>query len=290
MGSPPPSAPTGVVFNATSSFGGALFIFATEDGTIAAWSSGTTATLEVNPSGSTSVYKGVTIGNNGTQDLLYATNFHNGTVDVFNSSFAPVTVSGGFVDPKLPPGYAPFNIENIGGEIFVTYAVQDGAKHDDVAGAGNGLVDIFDTNGNLQQRLITGGDLNSPWGLALAPSNFGALSSDLLVGNFGDGTINAYNPSTGAFVGTLANSSGNPIVNQGLWGLVFGNGAQGTSKNTLYFTAGIPGPSGNIEDHGLFGDIVATPEPGTISLFSIGAIALGLVSRRIHRGKRCDRL
>ena len=278
-GSPPgtTSAPDGQIFNNTTDFkvGGVSsnFIFATEDGTISARTTGTTVTLEVDNSASGAVYKGLALGNNGTANFLYAANFNSGNIDVFNTNFAPATLSGNFTDPSLPAGYAPFNVENIGGILYVTYALQDPAKHDDVAGPGNGYVDEFDTNGNFIKRLISNGPLNSPWGLALAPANFGDFSSDLLVGNFGDGMINVFNPTTGALLGDLTDSHGNPIVDEGLWGLAFGNGSGSGATNTLYFTAGIPTPgSTDLEDHGLFGDIVATPEPGTVLLT---ALALG---------------
>ncbi len=202
------------------------------------------------------VYKGLALGNNGSADFLYATNFHAGTVDVFNSSFALVTLSGTFADPTLPAGFAPFGIRNLGGKLYVTYAKQDADKHDDVAGAGSGYVNVFDTNGNLLQRLISGGALNSPWGIALAPSNFGELSNTLLIGNFGDGTIHGFNPATGALVGGMDGHPHQPLVITGLWGLTFGNGGQGGDPDKRYFTAGIPGPD-EVEDHGLFGSIEA---------------------------------
>jgi len=280
-GSSNPGAPSGIVFNSTPGFGGARFIFATEDGTIAAWSSGTSASLQVtSPSGS--VYKGLAIGANGTDNFLYAANFGLNQIDVFDNSFHPVTISGGFTDPALPAGYAPFNIENINGKLYVTYALQDAGRHDDVPGSGHGYVDVYDLSGNLLQRFTSQGALDSPWGLTLASSNFGAFSGDLLVGNFGDGKINAYDPASGAFRGTLDDSAGLPITIDGLWGLAFGNGAQGQDRNTLYFTAGIAGPD-DIEDHGLFGSIATVPEPqpgfliGGVGLFML--LILGFRSR-----------
>lgn len=267
------SAPTGQVFNTTSDFkvGGASsnFIFATEDGTISARTTGTTATLEVDNSGSGAVYKGLALGNNGTANFLYAANFNSGKIDVFDTNYMSATLAGNFTDSTLPAGYAPFDVSNIGGVLYVTYALQDAAKHDDVAGLGNGYVDEFSTKGNFIKRLISNGPLDSPWGLALAPGNFGSFSNDLLVGNFGNGLINVFNPSTGVLLGDLQDAGGNPIVNQGLWGLAFGNGSASGATNTLYFTAGIPGPD-HVEDHGLFGDIVVTPEPGTVWLTVLG--------------------
>jgi uncharacterized protein (TIGR03118 family) len=297
---PPPtgsgtsSAPTGVVFNpTTTAFGGSNFIFATEDGTIASWkgANGTSAVQDFPAGNPTGVYKGLAIGTAALGPQLYATNFRAGTVDVFNSNFSQV-LQPGFIDPNLPAGYAPFGINNIGGKIYVTYAVQDAAKHDDVAGPGNGLIDVYDTNGNFLARLVTGGVLNSPWGLALAPSNFGVFSNDLLVGNFGDGTINAFNITTGQSLGELKDAQGNPIVNLGLWGLLFGNGGNGGATNQLFFSAGIPGPNGNIEDNGLFGDITAVqtavPEPSTWAMMLIGFAGLGFAFRKtVGRGAVC---
>jgi uncharacterized protein (TIGR03118 family) len=292
-GGMPPSAPDGQVFNSTaSSFvinGGtkASFIFATEDGTISAWNGvqGTNALLEVDNSASGAVYKGLALGSAGGNNYLYAANFNSGNIDVFNGSFAPTTVAGSFTDPNLPAGYAPFNIENIGGLLYVTYAKQDGAKHDDVAGAGNGYVDVFDTSGNFLQRLASNGALNSPWGLALAPSDFGVYSGDLLIGNFGDGTIDVFSPTlSGDFLGTLDDSNGDPITIPGLWGLEFGNGASAGPVDDLYFTAGIPGPGGMVEDNGLFGDIVASPEPATSSITAMG-LALILLAAYLVRAR-----
>jgi uncharacterized protein (TIGR03118 family) len=282
---PSGSAPTGIVFNSAgpSSFGGAVFIFATEGGTIASWkgANGTSAvTAAITPD---AVYKGLAIGNNGTTDLLYATNFRAGTVDVFNSGFGPAFGIGTFLDPNLPAGYAPFGIRNIGGQLYVTYAQQDAVKHDDVAGAGHGFVDVFDLNGSLLHRLVSNGPLNSPWGIALAPSNFGPFGNNLLIGNFGDGKINVFNQTTGAFVGQL-DSNGNPIVIPGLWGLLFGNGGNGGMQEQLFFTAGIPG-TGEIEDHGLFGNITvgAVPEPSTWAMILLGFVGLGFAFRQSRR-------
>jgi uncharacterized protein (TIGR03118 family) len=275
-----PGAPTGIVFNSTGGFAGSPFLFGTEDGTIASWSPsfGTTAALQAtSPAGS--VYKGLALGSVGPANLLYATNFGTGAVDVFDSSFHPTSVPGGFQDPNLPAGYAPFGIQNVNGSLYVSYALQDAAKHDDVAGAGHGFVDVFDTNGNLLRRLVTQGALNSPWGLVVAPSTFGQFGGDLLIGNFGDGKINAYDPSTGTMLGTLDDTSGNPLVNQGLWGLSFGNGVQGQDPNKLYFTAGIPGP-GDVEDHGLFGSFTATPEPSSVLLTALAFAGLMVVLSR----------
>ncbi|MGA2284849.1 MAG: TIGR03118 family protein [Dehalococcoidia bacterium] len=259
------STPTGNVFNPTSDFlvdsvNPARFIFATEDGTISAWSpqlvDSDDAVLEVDNSPG-AVYKGIALGHNQDGNFIFAANFRAGTVDVFDRNFAPATLAGSFSDPSLPAGFAPFGIRNIGGKIYVTYALQDAAKHDDAAGPGNGFVDVYDTNGNLIKRLISNGNLNSPWGLALAPNHFGAFSHDLLVGNFGDGHINAYNIHTGALDGQLDDMNGAPITIMGLWGLAFGNGNAAGPTNTLFFTAGING-----EADGLFGSLEAQKGKG----------------------------
>jgi uncharacterized protein (TIGR03118 family) len=271
-----PGPPTGVVSNGGAGFvvrsgaaaGPARFIFATEDGKIAGWNpnvpapGSTQATVGADRSSFGAVYKGLAIASTVAGDFLYATDFHNGAVDVFDSSFAKVTLPGAFTDPALPSGYAPFGIQNIGGRIFVTYALQDSDAHDDVAGVGHGFVDVYDTTGNLLQRVASKGRLNSPWGLALAPATFGAFGGSLLVGNFGDGKINAFDLATargsGAAVqvGQLHSANGPPLRIDGLWALQFGNGSGSGSTNTLYFTAG---PDG--ESHGLFGKIEPAPAP-----------------------------
>jgi uncharacterized protein (TIGR03118 family) len=255
------AAPTGNVFNGSSGFivtkngtsGRPNFIFATEDGTISGWSPSvdpTHAILAVDKSASGAVYKGLALGSNGSGDFLFATNFHNGTVDVFDTHFAPVSLAGSFADPGIPAGFAPFGIANLGGRLYVTYAKQNAEKHDDVAGPANGFVDIFDTNGNLIQRLVTRGRLNSPWGVTFAPADFGQFSNDLLVGNFGDGRINVVDPHTGEFLGQLRDRNNTAITIDGLWGLAFGNGVNAGPTNTLFFTAGI-----DDEAHGLFGSL-----------------------------------
>jgi uncharacterized protein (TIGR03118 family) len=271
------SAPTGQVFNGGGAgFGGALFLFDSEDGVISSWNgSGTTAVVHKD-FGSAAVYKGLAISDPGMSDaVLYATNFRAGTIEAYDPSFAHPSLPGNFTDPNLPQGYAPFNDKVIDGELYVTYAKQDADKHDDEAGVGNGFVDIFNLDGTLKERLISQGALDSPWGLEIAPASFGSFAGDLLVGNFGNGMINAYDPTTGAFVGALDGSDGSPLVIDGLWGLTIGNGsAAGGSLNTLFFTAG---PNG--ESDGLFGSL-AVPEPSTWAMLLLGFGALGFAAYR----------
>jgi uncharacterized protein (TIGR03118 family) len=270
------AAPTGNVLNTTSDFviraghrsGPATFVFATEDGTLSGWNpevNRTHAILTVDNSASGAVYKGLALGSNAQGNFLFATNFHAGTIDVFDAHFHQVHLAGSFIDPQLPPppigqpGFAPFGIQNIGGNLFVTYALQKPGQHDDMAGPGNGFVDVFDTNGHLLRRFASQGTLNSPWGMAVAPDDFGPFGDALLVGNFGDGRTNAFNRTTGAFLGQLANTAGQPITINGLWGLTFGNGNEEDDAHPLFFAAGI-----NDEGDGLFGTLtpVDTDAPG----------------------------
>jgi uncharacterized protein (TIGR03118 family) len=269
---PTNAAPTGMVWNPTTNPMTAFlvpgtnlpasFIWATEDGTISAWTGGLSpdpnnARLAVdnpNPANG-AVYKGLVFGVNANGVFLFATNFRAGTVDVFgpatassNGMYVPVTTDGGFTDTDIPPGFAPFGIQNINGDLFVTYAKQNAAKHDDVAGRGNGFVDIFDTDGHLLQRFASQGPLNSPWGVARASFAFGRFNGDILVGNFGNGRINAFD-SDGHFLGAVRDVNNKPIVIDGLWTLTLGGG-RNSSSDTLYFTAG---PNG--ETDGLFGTI-----------------------------------
>jgi len=274
-GATSPATPTGIIFNSSTNFtvaasAPAHFIFATEDGTISGWNSGTNAVLKVNNS-SSAVYKGLAFGSSNGSNYIYAANFFAGTIDVFDGNYNAVTLAGSFVDPSIPAGFAPFNIQNIGGQLYVTYAMQDATKHHDIAGPGNGYVNVFDTSGNFIQRLISQGALNSPWGLAKAPAGFGPFAGALLVGNFGNARINAFDPSTGAALGTLNGPSGNPISIVGLWALAVGNGGSGGDAHTVYFTAGIPG-LGNVQDHGLFGSLTALPATFT-SITDLGNAA-----------------
>jgi uncharacterized protein (TIGR03118 family) len=265
-GGTPPSAPTGIVASGGSDFvvsvgtlsGPSRFIFSTEDGTISGWApnvEGTHAILVVDNSASNAIYKGLALAGNGSARFLYATDFHNNKIDVFDSTFHPATLAGSFTDPNLPAGFAPFGIQNILGNLYVTYAKQDENAVDDVKGVGLGFVDVFDADGNLIRRLASRGKLNAPWGLALAPADFGRFSNMLLVGNFGDGRIHAYDLNTGNFRGQLRTAPGQPLVIDGLWALVFGNGVLNQPVNALFFTAG-PGD----EEHGIYGRI--DPVPG----------------------------
>jgi len=303
------SAPTGIVNNSTPNFivsftnssgvttsGPAAFIFATEDGTISGWnpkvsptgsSPSVQAILEVDNSASGAVYKGLADVTMAAGDALpagqylFATNFHSGNIDVFNSSFQPVSLpAGAFHDATIPAGFAPFGIATIGGDVYVSYAKQDAAKHDDVAGAGNGYVDVYSPTGALLMRLGGPGfqpELNSPWGMVQAPSNFGAFSNDILVGNFGDSHISAFNPTTGAFLGQLSDAQGHPLTldggikgadTKGLWGLSFGNGNGSGNTNTLYFNSGF-----NDESDGLFGSLTAS-SVATATAVDVASVAL----------------
>jgi uncharacterized protein (TIGR03118 family) len=281
-----PAAPTGQVFNAFASSGAftlqdgspATFLFATEDGTISGWNAaaGNQSIIAVNEAadpadgsealGFGAVYKGLAIAQTNGGPMLYAANFRHGTVDMFDQNFDQVK---SFTDPNLPSGFAPFNVQALGDKLFVTFALQDDMKHDDVAGAGNGFVDEFDLEGHLLKRVASGNPndpndpLNSPWGLAIAPSSFGSLAGDLLVGNFGDGTIDAYNlEHHDKFVGKLTDASGNPIVIPDLWELIPGNGGSAGDPSTIFFTAGLQN-----EMQGLFGSLTPdiTPSPTTMT-------------------------
>lgn len=281
-----PAKPTGLVFNSSDNFvvssGGvsrpSRFIFATEDGTISGWNPEVKlndSVLAVDNSRDETIYKGLALGADGKRQLLYATDFHNNRIDVFDPTFAPTTVSGGFQDPSLPAGFAPFGIQNLNGNLYVTYAKQDDDAEDDVAGPGLGYVNVFDPSGNLIRRLASEGTLNAPWGLAIAPANFAAFSNTLLVGNFGDGKINAFDAATGELRGTLLAADGKPLEIDGLWGMSFGNGINDQPVNVLFFAAG-PGD----EEHGLYGRIAAVPEPSIPLLTAVGLLALAIVRLR----------
>jgi uncharacterized protein (TIGR03118 family) len=260
-----PGNPTGIVFSGGNDFavtkggvtGFARFIFATEQGNLAGWAPNVDATHAVfvpkDPSDKEEAsYKGLALSGNGTTHLLYAANFLQGRVDVFDGTFKRVTVPGQFRDPRLPAHYAPFGIQAIGGDIYVTYAKQDESGDEEVRGQGLGFVDVFDPDGRLLRRVASRGALNAPWGLALAPTSFGKFGGALLVGNFGDGTINAYGPLTGRWLGSLRDSSNKRIRVDGLWGIQFGNGILGQKTNQLFYAAGP-----NDEEDGVYGVITA---------------------------------
>jgi len=265
------AAPTGIIWNPSSAFivpgtkstnppNGiqASFIFATEDGTLSAWAGGLTpnpnnAVIAFDNSASGAVYKGLAYGVNVHGFFLFATNFNAGTVDVFgpngpDGQFTLATTDGRFIDPDIPAGYAPFGIESIDGNLFVTYALQNAEKHDDVKGPGHGFIDIFDTDGHLLRRFASRGPLNSPWGMTRASFAFGRFSGQILIGNFGNGKINVFN-SRGQFIDELDRPNGKPLKIDGLWKLTLGGG-RASSPDTLYFTAGP-----NDEKDGLFGTI-----------------------------------
>ena len=265
---PPPTSstasatPTGIVFNGTTAdFGGDLFIFSTEDGTISGWqmTDGTGAVLHVDnsaiPTAATgAVYKGLAIATLSGHQFLYATNFRSGKVDVFDAAYNPVTnLTGTFTDPHPLAGYAPFGITLFGtSNLWVTYALQDGPKHDPVHMAGAGYIDIFTTDGVFVARFATGGNLNAPWGMVLTPPSFGPLGGNFWIGNFGDGNIHAFD-MTAADVGQPKDKNGKPLQVDGLWALVFGNGSNNAAKTSLYFTAGP-----NMESEGIFGKFDVT--------------------------------
>ncbi|HEX7933665.1 MAG TPA: TIGR03118 family protein [Paraburkholderia sp.] len=253
--------PTGIVFNGTTDFvvtqgaksGVGAFIFAGEGGTITAWAPAvapTSALVMYDDGAGGAVYKGLALASNGGANFLYATDFHNRKIDVFNKNFAKVAMPGKFQDASLPAGFAPFGIQAIGSKLYVTYAKQDAAAHDDVPGAGLGVVDVFDAAGNMLQRLASAGPLNAPWGVAQAPANFGRFSGDVLIGNFGDGKIHAFDPASGQSLGAINLPDGSELVQDGLWGLAFGNGLSNQPMNTLFFAAG---PNG--EANGVYGRI-----------------------------------
>jgi len=256
-----PGCPTGTVANANGTyFGGAAFIFDTEDGLIVSWSAGTTATIAFDNSKSGAVYKGLTtLGTN-----LLAANFNTGKVDVYDSNFTLTSLAGSFTDPNLPAGLAPHGIHVINNQVYVAYAMQDTPKHDAVPSAGAGQVDIFDMNGNFVSAFVAAGaknNLNAPWGVVQAPASFGTFASDILVSNFGDGTISAFD-TTGKFLGQVTNSSGSVLVNPGVWDMVFGAGGTG-NPGTLYFTAGGSANQPNFPSGGSATSVFASLVPAT---------------------------
>ena len=254
-----PGTPTGIVFSGSSDFvvrnsttaGPSRFIFASEDGLISGWSPGVDGTHAIHAvfmSGA--VYKGLTIASNNGANMLYAADFHGRKIDVFNANFGPVKIPGGFVDPTVPAEYSPFNIVALGGRLYVAYAQKETGGNDEVRGPGLGIVDEYDTGGHLLRRIATGGTLNAPWGMAIAPANFGDFSTRLLGGNFGDGTISAYDLTSATFQGQLQNPGGEVIAIDGLWGIAFGNNLSSQPTTTLFFAAGP-----NEEENGVYGRI-----------------------------------
>jgi uncharacterized protein (TIGR03118 family) len=266
------SLPTGVVANTTSDFvitsgsasGPARFIFCSLTGYITGWNPNVPAagsiTAQIAATHPGNVYTGLAIGSSGGQNYLYAADLSNKKIDVYDKNYAIVSLTGNFTDPTLPADYGPFNIQNLGGTLYVAYAKVDPVTGDEVAGPGNGYVSKFNTNGTFVGRLISNGPLNAPWGLAITPASFGAFPNALLVGNFGGGagSINAFNPTTGVFLGALRDESGTDIEIDGLWALTFGNGGAGGDPGTLYFTAGI-----GEEEHGLLGSLKPTTATAT---------------------------
>ncbi|MEJ8812774.1 TIGR03118 family protein [Variovorax ureilyticus] len=257
-----PSGATGIVFNGHQDFmvtrggvsGASAFIFVGQGGTLSGWSPGVDMTHAItvfDGGGAGTVYTGLAIASQGASDFLYAADFRHAAVDMFDSTFTKMSVAGSFIDPAIPSGYAPFGIQAIGGLIYVSYARQGAQALDAVAGAGLGAVDAFDTSGRLVRRVVPpGGPVNAPWGMAMAPASFGPFGNALLVANSGDGTIGAFNPTTGAFMGTLSTSTGSPIAIEGLRGIAFGNGLNNQPTSTLFFAAGPGGGS-----HGVYGRI-----------------------------------
>jgi len=256
------AAPTGTVFNSTTAFEAApgaksIFLFSTEDGTISGWNPGVNATMavvKVDHSADGAIYKGLAIATAGGGPRLYATNFASGEVEIYDGNFKQIKRKGAFIDSKLPAHYAPFGIQNVGGNIVVTFARRSPGSKDEDHGPGLGYVDVFDLQGNLLLRLQHSSALNAPWGIAQAPGDFGPFSHRLLIGNFGDGYIHAYNALSGKFEGTMLDPTGSWLRIDGLWAISFaGNGASNGLATELYFTAGP-----NDENDGVFGKITAT--------------------------------
>jgi uncharacterized protein (TIGR03118 family) len=276
--SPPPSGPTGQAFVGGSNFtmaggGTATFVFANLDGSISAWNgaSGTLAQVQADQPG---VYTGLAAGSSGGSNFLYAANNALGRIDVFGQNFAPVSLgAGAFTDPNLPAGLSPFNVVNIGGQLFVTYGTPGPTA--DLAPLGTGVVNVFSTDGTLISRFATGGNLASPWGVALAPTGFANLAGDILVGNFSEdnGFINIFDPG-GTFLGLLTMPNGDPFNMPDLWALAFRTGGANVDPNALFFTAGI-----GDEQHGLFAELLPVPEPSTWAMMLVGFGAIGMAFR-----------
>ena len=272
-GSGNPATPTGIAANLSQSgFNvngqASEFIFDTEDGTISGWNGSDPVTITVDNSRLGAVYKGLALITNNTGSFLLATNFNSGAVEVYDSRFHSTTLAGAFSDPALPAGYAPFGIHAVNGQVVVTYALQDQAKHDPVHQAGAGYVNLFDANGNFIRRIASQGTLNAPWGAVIPPAGFGAFGAKLLIGNFGDGTISAFDFTSGNFLDQMKDTNGALIVNASLWDMVFGGGGPAGDPNTMYITAGLTN-----EQHGLFASIVpnAGAPPATAD-FTVSAM------------------
>lgn len=248
--------PTGLVFNGTiASFLGDEFIFASLDGSISGWSAGVTTTRRVDNSASGAIYTGLATGANGATTYLFAANLKAGTVDVFDTSYAPVNLgASALVDPTLPAGFSPYNVQVLGGKLYVTYAQHAAAALRETPGTGLGYVSLFNLDGSFVRRVASAGPLNAPWGVTLAPASFGAMGGALLVGNFGDGRITAFNATTGALMGQLSDGNGAPFTIPGLWALTFGNDGSAGKSTQLYFTSGTAA-----ETHGLFATISNGP-------------------------------
>jgi uncharacterized protein (TIGR03118 family) len=273
-----PGSPTGQVNNGNSSAFllsngnnlAASFIFATQSGTILGWNGGSGTNAVTQYTDSAASYTGLAIGTSGTGTYLYAANM-GGSVDVLDASFHPVTLAGHFTDPSLPAGYVPYNVQAIGGPLYVTYVRYDSGGSE----IPSGIVDIYRTDGTFVSRFSSSSVLDAPWGITLAPNAFGAFGGDILVGNFLNGEINAFDAVTGTYIGTLDGDNGQPIANPGLWALDFRTGGAGNNPDALYFTAGI-----NDENDGLFGEIAPTPEPPSLILSGLGIFALALTGLR----------
>jgi uncharacterized protein (TIGR03118 family) len=274
------AGPTAQVNNSTTGFDvngtPAHFIFANLNGTISGWNSGSSAVIEATTPGA--IYTGLALASSGGSNYLYAADSTSSTgqIHVFNSSFQPVTLPGNFTDPNALSGYVPFNIQLIGSQLYVAYAL----LNPDGSSQPGGYVDIFNTDGTFASRFATGGELDAPWGFAVAPAGFGDFGGDLLIANNGNGWINAFNPVTGAFAGTLDGVDGNPLVFQDLWAIDFRTGGTNVNTDALYFAEGINNDTG-----GIFGDLTAAPEPSTLALFGLAALSFGLLVWRQKRAK-----
>jgi uncharacterized protein (TIGR03118 family) len=277
---------TGQVFNGGADFNGDRFLFVSEDGTISGWRGALGTNAEVLATAlPNNVFKGAALGTISANSYVYAANFYAGRIDVLKGNPGAPDLAGSFLDPVLPAGYAPFNIQNLGDTLFVTYAQQDASGRDEVAGAGLGIVDRFDLNGAFLGRVATGGSLDAPWGLAIAPASYGSLAGALLVGNAGDGRITAFDLTTNAMLGQLLDDVGAALSIDGLWALTTGNGVSGGSTDRVYFTAGP-----DDEDHGLFGVLSVrpgtdgpspgVPEPSSIALILAGSAGITRARRR----------